>query len=219
MSHEPDGHDCLYNVVVRRLRAARTMFGQNVKLVLRQISEEQWSLLTLPYLLVVPTVTRVRPLRPADNAVDSIINPHSMTFVAQFDAHGSEAEWRAACDVEIAERQLISTLVNWRPNFMYKPTAYGGMRIEGSRSPAVRVSFVYTFFEELFLSDDNDEWQAQVAGQPVTDAQLQIILARRRECQASVPDPCAEYSPCWPDPVWTANNGGNHADHHDSESD
>jgi len=194
------------------------MFGQNVKLVLWQISEEQWSLLTLPYLLVIPTVTRVRPLRPADSAVDSIINPHSMTLVAQLDAKGSEAAWRAACEIEKAERQLIGTLVNWRPNFMYKPTAYGGMRIEGTRQPAVRVSFVYTFFEELFLSDESDEWQDQFSGQPATEAQLQIILARRRECVTTGPDPCPDYTPCWPDPMWTA-NGGNHVDHHDSESD
>ena len=84
--------------MVRRLRAARTIFGQNVKLVLRQISEEQWSLLTLPYLLVIPTVTRVRPARPPELPVESIVNPHSITFVAQLDAHGSEAEWRVRED-------------------------------------------------------------------------------------------------------------------------
>src|SRR5262249_17035951 len=91
---QQEPYDCLYNVVVRKLRAANTIFGQNVKLVLQQLSEEQWSLLTLPYLLVIPTVTRVRPLSPANQAVDSIINPHSMTFIAQLDAHGSEASWR-----------------------------------------------------------------------------------------------------------------------------
>jgi|GEM_PF-2690720 len=213
MKQEP--YDCLYNVVVRRLRAANTIFGQNVKLVLWQISEEQWSLMKLPYLLAVPTVTRVRALIPTDKPRDSIINPHSITFLAQLDARGSEAAWLAACDVEIAEKQLISSLVNWRPAFTYWPTAYAGMRIEGTRQPAVKVAFVFTFFEELHLSDDNDEWNEQMSGRAVTESQLDIILARRRTCAEPQPDPCEAFTPCWPDPMWSAN----HDHHHDSESD
>ena len=215
MRQEP--YDCLYNVVVRRLRAADTMFGQNVKLVLRQLSDEQWSLLTLPYLLAVPTVTRVRPSRPLDAAADSIINPHSMTFLAQFDGRGSEADWLAACDIEIAEKQLISCLVNWRPTFGYKPTAYGGMRIEATRAPHVKVSFVFTFFEELFISDESDEWRVQVGpGQPA--AELGVVVVRPGPPPPPLsPDPCEVFTPCWPDPVWTANamKGHDDDDHHD----
>ena len=102
---------------------------------------------------------------------------------------------------------------------MYKPTTYGGMRIEGTRSPAVRVSFVYTFFEELFLSDESTEWQAQFGSGSIPEAQMQIVLARRRECGTSQPDPCEEYQPCWPDPMWAADNGANHDHQHDGESD
>ena len=45
--------------------------------VLRQLSDEQYALLQSPYLLVVPTVTRVPALRPADQDYDSIINPRN----------------------------------------------------------------------------------------------------------------------------------------------
>src|SRR5262245_5059368 len=41
----------LYERVTRRLRAARTLFGDNVKLILRQLDEEQFALLKPPYLL------------------------------------------------------------------------------------------------------------------------------------------------------------------------
>src|SRR5215831_8413813 len=106
----------LFNAVVHRLRAANTIFGENVKLVLRVMADEQWALLSLPYLLVVPTVTRIEGGRaPANVDFDSIVNPRAITLLAQFDGRGSEADWRAAMDIEIAERQLISTLVNWRP--------------------------------------------------------------------------------------------------------
>lgn len=213
----PEQTDCLYNAIVRRLRAANTMFAQNVKLVLRQLSDDQWSLLKLPYLLVVPTVTRLRPLRPQDQPFDSIVNPHSVTFLAQLDGRGSEADWLAACDIEFAEKELISALVNWRPGIMYKPTAYAGMRIEATRAPAVKVSFVFTFFEELFLSDDSDEWLAQQAVTQGTSAELhQVIMARLRNQPPIAQDPCEAAQPCWPFPVWTADNQAGDAD---SESD
>src|ERR1700754_5031016 len=147
-------YDGLYNAVVRRLRMSDTIFGDNVKLVLRQLSEEQWALLTLPYLLVVPTVTRVTGLKPQDQDLDSIINPRSITFIAQLDGRGSEADWMAAIDIELVEKQLISALVNWRPQGNYKPTAYAGMRVEATRAPQVKCAFVFTFYEELSIVDN-----------------------------------------------------------------
>jgi len=201
-----EGYDCLCNVVVRRLRAANTIFGQNVKLVLRQLSEEQWALLTLPYLLVVPTVTRVRALRPSDSPPDSIINPHSITFLAQLDGRGSESDWMAAYDIEVAEKQLIGAMVNWRPMFSYKPTVYAGMRVEATRAPAVKVAFVFTFFEELFIADDSEDWLAQMQNGANV---LEIDNVSFQRCQngysqsGNGPASCPSFDPCWPDPVWT----------------
>jgi len=146
--------DSLYNRVTRRVRGARTLFGDNVKLVMRQLDQEHWSLLQLPYCLVVPTVTRPQHLRPQDADYDSIINPRSITFIAQLDGRGSEAEHLAANDVELAEKQLIGALVNWRPERHYRPTTYGGMRLIASRAPDVKVSFVFIFYEELVMPDE-----------------------------------------------------------------
>ena len=154
----------LYELVVRRVRWANTIFGQNVKLVMRQLDEEQWALLKLPYVLVVPTVTRPQ-LRPVDQDMDAIINPRSVTFVAQLDARGTEAEWMAASDIEVAEKQLIGALVNWRPQRHYLPTLYAGMRVQASRAPDVKVSFVFVFNEQLMLFDQSvgvDEGEAVV---------------------------------------------------------
>jgi len=143
----------LYNRVTRRLRAAGTLFGDNIKLVLRQLDQEHWSLLQLPYCLVVPTVTRPQHLRPQDADYDSIINPRSITFIVQLDGRGSEAEHLAADDIELAEKQLIGALVNWRPEQHYRPTTYGGMKLIASRAPDVKVSFVFVFYEELVMPD------------------------------------------------------------------
>lgn len=143
----------LFNAVVRRLRAADTIFGERIKLSLRQLSDEQYALLQAPYLLVVPTVTRVPNLRPMDQNYDSIINPRSIVFRAQLDGRGSEADWMAAVDIELVEKQLISALVNWRPQPNYRPTAYAGMRVEATLAPKVKVAFVFTFFEELFITE------------------------------------------------------------------
>jgi len=146
--------ESLFNVVTRRVRAARTLFGENVKLVLRQLDTEHWSLLQVPYCLVVPTVTRPAALRPMDADYDSIINPRSITFIAQLDGRGSEAEHLAANDIELAERQLIDALVNWRPFPWYKPTAYAGMKLAATRAPDVKVSFVFLFYEEIVLPEE-----------------------------------------------------------------
>ena len=144
------GHrESLFNAVVRRLRAADTVFGQNIKLSLRQLEQEHWSLLEPPYLLVVPTVVRIPQLSPQEAEVEDIINPRSITFLAQLDARASECEWQAADDIELVEKQLINALVNWRPNEHYKPTGYAGMRIEGTRIPQVKVGFVFVFFEQI----------------------------------------------------------------------
>jgi hypothetical protein len=144
----------LYEMVVRRVRWANTIFGQNVKLVMRQLDDEQWSLLTPPYVLVVPTVARPQA-RLVDQEQETIVNPRSVTFIAQLDARGSEAEWMAAADIEVAEKQLIGCLVNWRPQRHYLPTLYAGMRVQASRAPDVKVSFVFVFNEQLVVLDDS----------------------------------------------------------------
>ena len=53
------GYDNLPSTVTRRIRVADTLFGQNVKLVMRELTADMWSALPADYLLVVPTVTRV----------------------------------------------------------------------------------------------------------------------------------------------------------------
>jgi hypothetical protein len=145
--------ESLYVQTVKRLRACNTIFGENIKLSMRQIPEEQWSRLPMPYLMVFPTVTRIRAVQ-VDQPADEIINPRSITFVAQFDAKGSEHEWQAADEIELAEKQLIQVLVNWKPTPAYKPTVYAGMRVEGTRQPHVKVAYVFTFFEQIVWQDD-----------------------------------------------------------------
>jgi len=184
----------LYETVTRRIRAARTIFGDNVKLVMRQLDTEHWALLQLPYCLVVPTVTRPE-IRPADQDRETIINPRSVTMICQLDAHDSEAEWAAATDIEIAEKQLIGALVNWKPAPHYKPTAYAGMRVMAARAPDVKVSFIFTFYEELYLFNDDEIGIA--FDDPANAAQLDGIEVRVNDgcCPADVTDPCAEVPP------------------------
>src|SRR5262245_45216161 len=117
----PPRIDSLYNLITRRIRSANTIFGDNVKLVLRQLEDEQWAKLPLPYLLVVPTQTRPTTQRKdTDSEVDSIVSPRTVALIAQLDGRGSEAEHLAAIDIETAEKQLIYILVNWRPLQHYK---------------------------------------------------------------------------------------------------
>jgi len=144
----------VYNLIVLRLRAAKTIFADRVKLVLRQVEEDHWSKLERPYLLVVPR--QVRNPRELDVDYMSFVNPREVTFVAQFDAHGSEAEYQAANYIDTAERQLIRVLVKWQPETLYrsyKPTLYGGMRIQSTRAPDVKVNYVFTFNEVVIQQD------------------------------------------------------------------
>jgi len=157
----PPRIESLYNVVTRRIRAAHTIFGDRVKLDLRQLPQDQWSFLAKPYLLVNPLQTR--PSREIDD--DSMVNPRVIQFIAQFDARASEAEHLAAIDIETAEKQLLWILFNWQPRklrFGYRPTTYSGMRIEGTREPDVRVTYTFTFNEQVVVPDqvfpfDEDE--------------------------------------------------------------
>src|SRR5262249_19528535 len=91
----------VYNIITRRLRLARTIFGDRIKLVLRQYDETHWSYLTKPYLLVVPRQTRA----PRNVDIDYMAwdDPREVTLVAQFDGRGSEAEYLAANDIDTAE--------------------------------------------------------------------------------------------------------------------
>ena len=143
--------DSLFAAVVRRIRAAKTLLGDNVKLSLRQVDEDQLSRLSKPYGLVVPTVDRP-PNRPVLNDYDRIQAPRSIAIICMFDGLNSDQEHKAAATVEKVRYQLLDTLVNWRPFPHFAAAGYGGMRIEAVAAPAVRVSFVFTFYEDLGFS-------------------------------------------------------------------
>lgn len=149
----------LYGAVTRRIRAAGTIFQDRIKLILRQSDIAQWSKLDKPYLLVVPTQTRTPTNLETD--VMRFVNPRAVTLVGQFDGQGSEAEYMAASQIEIAEKQLIYLLANWTPNqnctfSFYRPTLYGGMRFQETREPDVKAHF-YFVFEETFVLEDVPE--------------------------------------------------------------
>ena len=164
--------ESLYTKIVKRLREHATIFKDNIKLSMRQVTEEQWSRLPLPYLMVFPTVTRIRVVM-VDQPANSIMNPRSVTFVAQLDGRGSEHEWMAAEDAELAEKQLIDVLVNWRPYPWYKPAVYGGMKVEGTRLPAVKLAFVFVFPEEINFPEAT---AAEVCGEGF-DARFHVRVA------------------------------------------
>jgi hypothetical protein len=149
------GTESLYNLVVKRIRACNTLFQANVKLVLRQLPEDHWANLPLPYCLVVPTFTQPTVREPPYADLDTFVNPRRVTLIAQLDGRGSEAEWMAADDIELAEKQLIGCLVNWRPIKHYRPTIYAGMRLMGARIPDVKVSFSFVFYEEIAVADSS----------------------------------------------------------------
>jgi len=183
--------ESLFNAVVRRLRNAGTIFGDNIKLVLRQLDQEHWALLKPPYLLVVPTVVRIPQLKPEETEQDDIINPRSITFIAQLDARGSEAEWMAADDIELVEKQLLNALVNWRPNEHYKPTGYAGMRVEGTQIPQVKVAFVFVFFEQIRFDCDTE-----IGAEGPSCSELgNIFINLHNDCG---PPPCDPCQPCAP---------------------
>jgi len=142
----------VYNIITRRIRLARTIFGDRVKLVLRQVEDEHWARLPRPYLLVVPRQTR----QPREVDVDymSFVDPREVSFTAHFDGRMSEQEHLAANDIDTAERQLIFVLANWRPLPQYNPTLYSGMRIQGTRVPDVKVNYVFIFNEQIVLPDE-----------------------------------------------------------------
>jgi hypothetical protein len=180
--------ESLFNAVVRRLRLSSTMFDDRIKLSLRQLEQEQWTHLEPPYLIVVPTIVRIPQLRPVESEVEDIINPRSITFLAQFDARASECEWEAADDIELAEKQLINALVNWRPNQFFKPTQYAGMRIEGTRVPDVKVQYVFVFFEQIRFCEDLEPG-------PECSELGDIFINLRNDCG---PPPCDPCRPCAP---------------------
>lgn len=185
----PPYAESIYNIVTRRLRLANTIFGDRVKLVLRQEDIEHWSNLALPYLLVVPTQTRA----PRELDVDymSFVNPRVLTLIAQFDGRGSEKEYMAVNDIDTAEQQLIFVLANWQPateHSQYKPTLYGGMRIQGTRAPDVKVTYLFTLNEQVVLPDEAPlfpgEWGADALAPVVLDG-----------IHVNVLDPCCNM-PC-----------------------
>lgn len=149
------GTESLYNLVVKRIRSCNTLFHDNVKLVLRQLPDDHWANLVLPYCLVVPTFSQPIVKEPPYADMDTFVNPRRVTLIAQLDGRGSEAEWMAADDIELAEKQLIGCLVNWRPLKHYRPTLYAGMRLMGSRIPDVKVNFVFVFYEDIAVADSS----------------------------------------------------------------
>src|SRR6478735_8367058 len=97
------GYDNLPSTVTRRIRAADTLFGQNVKLVMRELTADMWSALPADYLLVVPTVTRVATggTGPSGNlAADppntELLLPRSITLIAQIDSKNATDDYLAA---------------------------------------------------------------------------------------------------------------------------
>lgn len=171
----PEGAS-VYAEIVRRIRASDTLFGDNVKLSMRQLDEDQLSRLALPWALVVPTLDRP-PNRAVDNDYDVIMAPRAVAIICQFDGRNSDHEHLAAADIERGRYQLLDTLVNWRPFPHYGATGYGGMRVEAVKSPAVRVSFVFTFHEQLnFTCEEEDDCEAQ------TGAAARFIVAPVPEC-------------------------------------
>ena len=174
----------VYNVITQRIRARGTIFGDRVKLVLRQVEEEHWSKLKRPYLLVVPRQTRA----PRDLLVDimSFTNPREVTFVAQFDDRQSPESYLAANDIDTAERQLIFALANWRPYDHYKPTTYGGMRIQATRAPDVKVHYIFMFNEEQVIRDEDVDDDSEL--EPVILDEIKVNVADPR-CLHCIPDP------------------------------
>lgn len=150
----PPAANSVYNVITRRLRKAGTIFGDRVKLDLRPNDNDHWSKLAKPYLLVVPQQTRAP--QKIDVDYPSFINPRVVALVAQFEDCASEASYLAMNAIDMAERQLIYVLANWQPNGVpnfssYKPATYGGMRVQATRVPDVKVVYQFVFYEEVVL--------------------------------------------------------------------
>jgi len=196
----PPNDDSIYNVITRRIRRAKTIFGDRVKLVLRQVDESHWSKLQRPYLLVVPR--QVRQPRELDVDYMSFVNPREVTFIAQFDARGSEQEYMAANDMDTAERQLIYVLAKWQPQTLYrgyKPTLYGGCRIQATRAPDVKVHYIFVFNEVVIRRDD-----------VVIDEELEELVLDHINVNAIDPNclTCAEEAELPPGPEICVTGGG-----------
>ena len=140
--------ESLYNLVTRRVRLCKTMFGDNVKLSFRQDQSDHWAHLVKPYLLVVPTTSRGLT-STAQAEMESFVLARTVTFIAQFDGRASEAEWQAVNDIEAGEKQLLGCFLGWKPVAHYLPTIYSGMRIMGTKLPDVMVAYGFVFSEEI----------------------------------------------------------------------
>lgn len=200
----------LLDFIVFRIRAADTIFGQNVKLSLSMPTDEQWSMLPTPYLLVSPTTTRIEGTGRAVNG--EIVLPRSVTLLAQISGHGTEADWAAASAAEIAELQLISILVGWEPRPVLKtkgggtvprrflPTTFNGSRLAATRGPNVVWVLVFQFPEQLFIEPELDAETCALLAQP---AVLDRICFEKAK-PAPPPDPCESgpCDPCVPDSGW-----------------
>jgi hypothetical protein len=147
---EPPRINSVYNLLVRRLRMARTIFDDRVKLSLRQIEDDHYTRLARPYLIVVPR--QVRAPRPLGDNV-SFVDPREVMLVAQFEDRMSEASHLAANDIDTAEAQLVYVLGNWQPTIAYRPTLYAGMRIQSTRAPDVKVAYTFLLYETVVLPD------------------------------------------------------------------
>ncbi len=179
-------NESLYNVATKRIRASDTMFEDRVKLQLRPAGDEQWALLAMPYLLVCPTITRPQMVYP-DQDQEQFINPRSIGLIAQLDGGGSEADWEAANQIELAEKQQLACLFNWRPFRNFKPTVYMGMRFLAARAPAVKVAFTFVCLEQVVQQDettglDGCTYLDRVIVNPITGC------------------PCPPPEPCYPEP-------------------
>ena len=198
--------ESLWNIVTRRIRASGTIFGDRVKLVLRQSDLAHWAKLRLPYLLVVPMQTRP----PTSLNIDfmSFVNPRAVTLVAQFDGEGSEAEYAAANAIELAEKQLIFILANWTPEptgtfSAYRQTLYGGMRVQETREPHVKCHFYFTFQEEYVLIEISEIDDADLLGglgRITVNVSDPCCVPYEEESSVSMPDICVTGGGCPQEP-------------------
>jgi hypothetical protein len=174
--------DSLYNKITRRIRACGTIFGEQVKLVVRVLDEEHWALMNPPYLLVIPVADKVKPFAP-DQDQEFFTIPRMVNFIAQLDGQDSECDWKAADQIELAEKQLCLVLVNWHPDRTYGPTVYNGMKVQATRAPAVRVAFSFTFLEQIVFCDET-------MGDQGCSYLNRLFINVQSGCPCPPPDPC-----------------------------
>ena len=178
--------ESLYTRVVQRIRRARTIFGDNIKLSFRQVDEDHWAHLPLPHLLVVPTTSRGNPTTPPER-LEEITITRIVTMIAQFDGRASEHEWMAVNDIEAAEKELLGCLLGWKPVDHFKPTLYGGMRVMGAKLPHVKVTFAFTFTETI----EPEPQEADIDGEPIDPNPCFIVKPVDYTCCI----PCEEPEP------------------------